>query len=42
LLRCDGELSGVITADATDEGIGQVLWLLNPAKLGAAGPARIE
>jgi RNA polymerase sigma-70 factor (ECF subfamily) len=42
LLRRDGELSGVITADATDEGIGQVLWLLNPAKIGAAGPARIE
>ncbi|GAB3403669.1 sigma-70 family RNA polymerase sigma factor family protein [Flindersiella endophytica] len=40
LLRRDGVLSGVITVDVTEDGIGQLLWLLNPAKLGAAGPAR--
>lgn len=38
LLHRDGELSGVIAVDVTDRGIEQLLWLLNPAKLGAAAP----
>ncbi|MEV4296571.1 RNA polymerase sigma-70 factor [Microbispora rosea] len=39
LLRHDGELFAVVTVDASDEGIDQVLWLMNPAKIGALSAA---
>ena len=35
LLRRDGTVFGVIMVQASDQGIDQVLWLMNPAKLGA-------
>ncbi|MDN3242467.1 RNA polymerase sigma-70 factor [Glycomyces tritici] len=35
VLRRDGELYGVITVSASDEGIDQVLWMVNPEKLTA-------
>jgi RNA polymerase sigma-70 factor (ECF subfamily) len=35
VLRRDGELYGVITVSASDEGIYQVLWMVNPEKLTA-------
>jgi RNA polymerase sigma-70 factor (TIGR02957 family) len=35
LLRRDGELYGVLAVTVTDGGIDQVLWMLNPDKLGA-------
>jgi RNA polymerase sigma-70 factor (ECF subfamily) len=34
-LERDGEVYGVITVTASQEGIDQVLWLVNPEKLGA-------
>ncbi|WP_147945031.1 RNA polymerase sigma-70 factor [Microbispora hainanensis] len=33
LLRHDGELFTVLTVNASEEGIDQVLWLMNPAKI---------
>ncbi|MWA03409.1 RNA polymerase sigma-70 factor [Actinomadura sp. LD22] len=39
LLRRDGETFAVLTVDATDQGIGRVLWMMNPAKITAASPA---
>ncbi|WP_051761844.1 RNA polymerase sigma-70 factor [Microbispora rosea] len=39
LLRHDGELFAVVTVDASDEGIDQVLWLMNPAKIGPLSAA---
>jgi RNA polymerase sigma-70 factor (ECF subfamily) len=41
-LRRDGVVAVVLTVTASDQGIDQVLWLMNPAKLGAFvtdGPA---
>jgi RNA polymerase sigma-70 factor (ECF subfamily) len=35
VLRRDGAVYGVITVGATDEGIDQVLWMVNPEKLTA-------
>ncbi|HEY4454307.1 MAG TPA: sigma-70 family RNA polymerase sigma factor [Pseudonocardiaceae bacterium] len=35
LLRRDGVVSGVVVVSASEQGIDQVLWLMNPAKLGA-------
>ncbi|MEV7805394.1 RNA polymerase sigma-70 factor [Microbispora sp. NPDC088329] len=35
LLRHDGELFTVLTVNASDEGIDQVLWMMNPAKISA-------
>ncbi|MEN3535158.1 RNA polymerase sigma-70 factor [Microbispora sp. ZYX-F-249] len=35
LLRRDGELFTVLTVNASDEGIDQVLWLMNPDKIAA-------
>jgi len=34
-LRKDGNTYAVITLTATAEGVGQLMWLLNPEKLGA-------
>ncbi|MGW5265004.1 RNA polymerase sigma-70 factor [Microbispora sp. NPDC004025] len=39
LLRRDGELFTVLTVNASDEGIDQVLWLMNPAKIAALSAA---
>ncbi|WP_254910273.1 RNA polymerase sigma-70 factor [Micromonospora sp. NBS 11-29] len=39
VLRRDGRPHGVITVDASPAGIEQVLWMLNPAKLGALAAA---
>jgi RNA polymerase sigma-70 factor (ECF subfamily) len=36
VLRRDGALTAVLTVAASEEGIDQVLWLMNPDKLGAA------
>ncbi|MEV0388497.1 RNA polymerase sigma-70 factor [Nonomuraea sp. NPDC050643] len=36
LLRRDGEVFTVLTVNVSDEGIEQVLWMMNPAKIGAA------
>ncbi|MEU8175634.1 RNA polymerase sigma-70 factor [Microbispora hainanensis] len=33
LLHYDGELFTVLTVNASDEGIDQVMWLMNPAKI---------
>ncbi|MEV4173398.1 RNA polymerase sigma-70 factor [Nonomuraea sp. NPDC049709] len=38
LLSRDGQLFAVITVNASDQGIDQVLWMLNPAKLTAVSP----
>src|SRR4051812_35037060 len=35
----DGELFTVLTVDASDHGIDQVLWMMNPAKITAASGA---
>ncbi|MEV3937528.1 RNA polymerase sigma-70 factor [Glycomyces sp. NPDC049804] len=35
VLRRDGEVYGVITVSASDQGIDQVLWMVNPEKLTA-------
>ncbi|WP_310742125.1 RNA polymerase sigma-70 factor [Microbispora sp. H13382] len=35
LLHRDGELFTVLTVNASDEGIDQVLWLMNPTKIAA-------
>ncbi|MFC4116015.1 RNA polymerase sigma-70 factor [Nonomuraea zeae] len=35
LLRRDGEVFTVLTVDASDQGIDQVLWMMNPAKIAA-------
>ncbi|MEU6427103.1 RNA polymerase sigma-70 factor [Microbispora sp. NPDC046973] len=40
LLRHDGELFTVLTVNASDEGIDQVLWLMNPAKIAGLSAAR--
>lgn len=39
LLRRDGELFTVLTVDASDHGIDQVLWMMNPAKIAAVSAA---
>ncbi|WP_433444197.1 RNA polymerase sigma-70 factor [Nonomuraea sp. CA-141351] len=39
LLRRDGEVFTVLTVNASDQGIDQVLWMMNPAKITAARPA---
>ncbi|WP_182900488.1 RNA polymerase sigma-70 factor [Microbispora sp. H10830] len=39
LLRHDGELFTVLTVNASDEGIDQVLWMMNPAKIAALSAA---
>ncbi|MBB2748402.1 UNVERIFIED_ORG: RNA polymerase sigma-70 factor (ECF subfamily) [Microbispora rosea subsp. rosea] len=39
LLRHDGELFTVLTVNASDEGIDQVLWMMNPAKIAALSTA---
>ena len=39
LLDRDGELFTVLTVDASDHGIDQVLWMMNPAKIIAASRA---
>ncbi|MEU9872832.1 MULTISPECIES: RNA polymerase sigma-70 factor [Actinomadura] len=36
LLQRDGQTFTVLTVDGTDQGIGQVLWMMNPAKITAA------
>lgn len=36
LLRRDGEVFAVLTVNASDQGIDQVLWMMNPAKITAA------
>jgi RNA polymerase sigma-70 factor (ECF subfamily) len=36
LLRRDGEVFTVLTVNASDQGIDQVLWMMNPAKITAA------
>ncbi|MEQ4724530.1 RNA polymerase sigma-70 factor [Nonomuraea sp. B19D2] len=36
LLRRDGEVFTVLTVTASDQGIDQVLWMMNPAKITAA------
>ncbi|MEV0659808.1 RNA polymerase sigma-70 factor [Actinomadura luteofluorescens] len=36
LLQRDGRTFTVLTVDGTDQGIGQVLWMMNPAKITAA------
>ncbi|MEV1177193.1 RNA polymerase sigma-70 factor [Nonomuraea sp. NPDC049784] len=38
LLRHDGEVFTVLTVNASDQGIDQVLWMMNPAKITAARP----
>ncbi|WP_405087178.1 hypothetical protein [Microbispora sp. NBC_01389] len=35
VLRRDGEVFTVLTVNASDEGIDQVLWMMNPAKIAA-------
>ncbi|WP_182886596.1 RNA polymerase sigma-70 factor [Microbispora sp. H10885] len=44
VLRRDGEVFTVLTVNASDEGIDQVLWMMNPAKIaavsGADGPGQ--
>ncbi|MFG3341219.1 RNA polymerase sigma-70 factor [Glycomyces sp. NPDC048151] len=35
VMRRDGDLYGVITVNASDEGIDQVMWMVNPEKLTA-------
>lgn len=35
LPRCDGEAFAVVTVTTSAEGIEQVLWMMNPGKLGA-------
>jgi RNA polymerase sigma-70 factor (ECF subfamily) len=37
LLRRDGALIAVITISASAEGIDQLMWMINPGKLGAVG-----
>ncbi|WP_329080458.1 MULTISPECIES: RNA polymerase sigma-70 factor [unclassified Streptosporangium] len=39
LLRRDGAVFAVLTVDASDRGIDQVLWMMNPAKLAAVSAA---
>ncbi|MCO5995657.1 RNA polymerase sigma-70 factor [Actinoallomurus rhizosphaericola] len=39
LLYRDGELFTVLTVDASDDGIEQVLWMMNPGKITAASGA---
>ncbi|TDD68424.1 RNA polymerase sigma-70 factor [Actinomadura rubrisoli] len=39
LLGRDGEVFAVLTVTASDQGIDQVLWMMNPAKLAAVNPA---
>ncbi|WP_311922309.1 RNA polymerase sigma-70 factor [Microbispora sp. H10836] len=39
LLHRDGELFTVLTVNASDEGIDQVLWLMNPTKIAALSAA---
>jgi RNA polymerase sigma-70 factor (ECF subfamily) len=41
LLRRDGEVFTVLTVDASDRGIGRIMWMMNPAKIAAvSGAAR--
>lgn len=39
LLRRDGEIFTVLTIDVSDQGIGRVLWQMNPAKITALSGA---
>ncbi|QKG27115.1 RNA polymerase sigma-70 factor [Actinomadura verrucosospora] len=39
LLRRDGEIFAVLTVDASDRGIGRILWMMNPAKIAAVSAA---
>jgi RNA polymerase sigma-70 factor (ECF subfamily) len=39
LLRRDGEVFTVLTVNASDQGVDQVLWMMNPAKLTAVSTA---
>ncbi|MFF3442748.1 RNA polymerase sigma-70 factor [Streptosporangium sp. NPDC002721] len=40
LLSRDGVMFAVVTVSASAEGIDQVLWMMNPAKITAASPGR--
>ncbi|MBD2894425.1 hypothetical protein amrb99_33500 [Actinomadura sp. RB99] len=39
LLRRDGEVFTVLTVDASDRGIGRIMWMMNPAKIAAVSGA---
>ncbi|MGV9384420.1 RNA polymerase subunit sigma-24, partial [Nonomuraea sp. NPDC003707] len=39
LLSRDGQVFTVLTVNASDQGIDQVLWMMNPAKLSAMSTA---
>ncbi|MEU9024095.1 RNA polymerase sigma-70 factor [Actinomadura sp. NPDC048394] len=40
LLRRDGATFTVLTVDASEQGIGRILWMMNPAKITAASGGR--
>ncbi|MET7337309.1 RNA polymerase sigma-70 factor [Nonomuraea sp. NPDC005650] len=42
LLSRDGEVFAVVTVTASEEGIDQVLWMMNPAKITAVAPQAAE
>jgi RNA polymerase sigma-70 factor (ECF subfamily) len=40
VLRRDGSVFGVLTVNASADGIDQVMWMLNPAKITALPAGR--